>query len=386
VNELNEYVIFLIILASGLFFSEVFKRLHLPYVVALIAAGIFIGPLGLDIVELTPPMEFLGSLGAVFLMFMAGMEVRTDILAQNKKKLMIVALINGGIPALLGFAVTLFFGYDTFASMLIGTIFISSSIAVIIPSLEEKGVMETDIGTLIVGAVMIEDIGSLFILSLLLQTADPTSTLPLPAFIAVIVISIILLKSILPRLETEFFKKIARAGFEEKLQFVFVLLVAVAVYFELLGMHAIVAGFLVGLILSGTIRQEHVETKLHALSYGIFIPVFFLTVGVETDLTVFQKAGDALILTLAITGGLITSKVLSGYLAGHLLGFKGKKNLLVGFASVPQLSTSLAVAFTALELGLLDSSLQVGIVFLSIVTVLIAPFIVGSLAKSALEK
>ncbi len=382
---MNEYVIFLIILASGLFFSEVFKRLHLPYVVALIAAGIFIGPLGLDIVELTPPMGFLGSLGAVFLMFMAGMEVRTDILAQNKKKLIIVALINGGIPALLGFAVTLFFGYDAFASMLIGTIFISSSIAVIIPSLEEKGLMETDIGTLIVGAVMIEDIGSLFILSLLLQTADPTSTLPLPAFIAVVVISIIVLKRILPRLETEFFKKIARVGFEEKLQFVFVLLVAVAVYFELLGMHAIVAGFLVGLILSGTIRQEHIETKLHALSYGIFIPVFFLTVGVETDLTVFQKAGDALILTLAVTGGLIISKVLSGYLAGHLAGFKGKKNLLFGFASVPQLSTSLAVAFTALELGLLDSSLQVGIVFLSIVTVLIAPFIVGSLAKSTLE-
>jgi len=382
---LSEYIVFLIILASGLFFSEIFKRLHLPYVVALIAAGILIGPLGLDIVELTPSMKFLGSLGSVFLMFMAGMEVRTDILAKNKKRLIIIALINGGIPAIVGFTMTYFFGYDLLASLLIGTIFISSSIAVIIPSLEEKGLMSTDIGTLIVGSVMIEDVGSLFILSLLLQTANPTTALPLPAFIAIVVLSIIGLKSILPRIEAEFFKRRARAGFEEKLQFVFIILVAVAVYFELLGMHSIVAGFLVGLILSESIRHEHVEAKLHALSYGIFIPVFFLLVGIETDLTVFQKAGDALILTLAIAGGLVSSKVLSGFLAGRLLGFSGKKNLLMGVASIPQLSTSLAVAFTALELGLIDSNIQVGIVFLSIVTVLIAPFIVGALAKSALK-
>jgi Kef-type K+ transport system membrane component KefB len=109
---LNEYVVFLIVLASGLIFSEIFKRLHLPYVVALITAGILIGPLGFDIVELTPSMEFLGSLGAVFLMFMAGMEVKTDILAKNKKRLIIIALINGGIPAIVGFVLTSLFSYD----------------------------------------------------------------------------------------------------------------------------------------------------------------------------------------------------------------------------------------------------------------------------------
>jgi Kef-type K+ transport system membrane component KefB len=261
----------------------------------------------------------------------------------------------------------------------------SSSIAVIIPSLEEKGLMSSEIGTIIVGSVIIEDVGSLFILSLLLQTANPTTALPLPAFIAIVLLSIVGLKSILPRIEAEFFKRKARTGFEEKLQFVFILLMSVAVYFEFLGMHAIVAGFLVGLILSESIRHEHIEAKLHAFSYGIFIPFFFLLVGIETDLTVFQKAGDALILTLAMTGGLVSSKVLSGILAGRILGFSGKKNLLMGFASIPERSTSLTVAFTALELGLLDSSIQVGIVFLSIVTVLIAPLVVGKLAKSAVE-
>jgi len=57
---MNEFVVFLVILLAGIFFSELFKRLHLPYVLALIVAGIVIGPLGLNLVELTPSMLFLG--------------------------------------------------------------------------------------------------------------------------------------------------------------------------------------------------------------------------------------------------------------------------------------------------------------------------------------
>jgi len=78
---------------------------------------------------------------------------------------------------------------------------------------------------------------------------------------------------------------------------------------------------------------------------------------------------------------LIATKFLTGYLAGYLAGYKRVENALVGFSSIPQLSTSLAVVFTAYELGLIDSSLQVSIVLISIITVLISPFVVGSIAK-----
>jgi len=63
-------------------------------------------------------------------------------------------------------------------------------------------------------------------------------------------------------METEFFKKRSKAGFEEKLQFVLILIISVAVYFELLGMNYIVDGFLVGLVLSEGIENDHVEKNL----------------------------------------------------------------------------------------------------------------------------
>lgn len=379
---MDEFVIFLVILVAGIFFSELFKRLHLPYVPALIVAGIVVGPLGLNLVELTPSMLFLGSIGVIFLMFIAGLEVKTDYLTSIWKRVGLCALINGGLPGFVGFTISYVFGYEIITSILLGTIFVSSSIAVIIPALQEKGLINTEYGSVIVGTVVIEDIASLFLLSIILQTANPTTNLPLPLFIIVVIFSIVLIKYFLPKIENVFFERRGRGGVEENVQFVLVLLVAVAVYFELLGMHAIVAGFLVGLILSKAIKNKPIESKLHVLSYGVFIPVFFLEVGIETDLTVFLEASDTVLLSLAVVGGLILSKILSGYLCGRLMGFSRKERLLFGVASTPQLSTSLAVAFTALELGLIDSNLQVSIVLLSITTVLVAPFVVGLLAKT----
>jgi len=357
----NEFLIFFLLLAMGLFFSELFERLRLPYVVALILAGILIGPLGLDIFALSPTILFLGSIGAIFLMLMAGLEVRTDVLGRVGKKVTILALLNGAIPALVGFTVAHFFGFDLLTAVIIGTIFISSSVAVIIPSLEERGLIETEVGAVIVGATIIEDMASLFILAIIFQLSSPRTALPLPIFIAAFAGSAIALKIIIPRFERWFFS-------ERNPE-----------------VHPIIAGFLVGFILSKVVRSHRLTNKLHAISYGIFIPIFLIEIGIETDLTAFISATSVLIATLAIIGGLIAAKLLSGFLASRLVGFSGKTSLLIGSSSIPQLSTTLAVAFIAAELGLFDPSLEASIVMLSIVTVLIAPFLIRFLAPRVPE-
>jgi Kef-type K+ transport system membrane component KefB len=383
---LGDFALFFIILISGLVFSEFFKRLHLPYVVALVVAGIIIGPSVLGLVELTPPLEFMGSIGIVFLMFMAGLEIRTDILAKARKRLLILVLMNATIPAVVGFAIASFFGYEMLSALVVSTIFVSSSVAIVIPILEMKKLIETEVGAFIIGAVILEDIGSLFLLSLVLQTADPATALPLFIFIPLVIVSVIIFRLILPRIQRWFFRIRRRVGYEEDVLFLLAITIAVAAYFELLGLHAIVAGFLVGLILSGGIRQEKTRYKLHAITYGLFIPIFLLQIGIETDLTVFFTLGNALALVIAITLGLVLSKTLSGYLAGRLIKLDRKKAFFVGFSTMPQVSTSLAAAFTAYQLGLIDANLQTSIVILSIVTVLLAPIVLGRLASSINKK
>lgn len=377
---MDDLLFFLVILVAGIFFSELFKKLHLPYVLALIVAGIVIGPVGFNLVELTPAMLLLGSLGAIFVMFMAGLEVKTDYLAKIWKKVVLCALINGGLPAAVGFTTSYIFGYEIITCLIVGVIFISSSLAVILPTLQEKKLIGTNFGSILVGSVVIEDVVSLLLLSIILQTTDPTSTLPLPLFMVVVILSVLIIRKYLPKIEVAFFAR-ARSGVEENVQFVFISLIAIAIFFEILGMHAIVAGFLVGLVLSKTIKDKPIESKLHVLSYGIFIPIFFLKVGIETDLTIFFKASSTILISLVIVASLIISKISTGYICGKIIGFPQKKRLLFGFSTIPQLSTSLAVTLTALDRGLIDTNLQVSIVLLSVTTVLLAPIFVGLLAK-----
>jgi len=381
----SEFLIFFIMLAMGLFFSELFERLRLPYVIALIFAGILVGPLGFDIFELTPTILFFGEIGAVFLMFMAGIEVRTDILGKVEKKVIILALMNGAIPALVGFIVAHFFGFDLLTALIIGTIFISSSIAVIVPSLEDRGLIDTDIGAVIIGATVVEDMASLFILAIIFQSVTPRTALPLPVFIAAFALAAIGLKVVMPRFEKWFFSERNPDKFEDEIRFVIIITIAVVVLFEFIGVHPIIAGFLVGFTLSTVVRSHKLSNKLHAISYGIFIPVFLIEIGIETDLTAFISATSVLIVTFAIIGSLIASKLLSGFLAGRFIGFSGKTSLLIGSASIPQLSTTLAVAFIASELGLFDPSLEATIVVLSIVTVLVAPFLIKVLTPHVPE-
>ena len=80
-----ELLPFFLVLFTGLFFSEVFRRLHIPWVIALIIGGIIVGPFGFGWLEETATISFLGEIGLVFLMFMAGLETRLSSLREYRK-------------------------------------------------------------------------------------------------------------------------------------------------------------------------------------------------------------------------------------------------------------------------------------------------------------
>jgi len=73
---MEEFYPFFVVLFAAVFFSTVFRRLHFPWVIALILGGIIVGPHGVDILEINETISFLGQIGLVFLMFMAGLETQ----------------------------------------------------------------------------------------------------------------------------------------------------------------------------------------------------------------------------------------------------------------------------------------------------------------------
>jgi Kef-type K+ transport system membrane component KefB len=372
--EINFLPFFLILLA-GVLFSSAFKRFHLPWVLALIVAGIVVGPHGAGFVESNSTIEFMGSIGLIFLMFMAGLETQLSSFREFGKNIIIIALLNGMIPFGVGFGIGLLFGFSYIASLLLGAIFMSSSVAVILPALEEVGLIKKQIGRTIVASAVIVDIASLVVLSVVLQNINPVTTLPLPTFYLIVAIVLIAFGYALPKIRNIMCKK-SRANdlFETEVRIIVLMLIGTVVTLGLLGLHPIIAGFFTGLVLSESIKSELLIEKLRTISYGVFIPVFFVIVGLHTNIGILFESAGVMGLAVVVIVGSIVSKYVSGWMGARLAGFTKSNAYLVGMSTVPQLSTTLAVVYTAVEIGILKEELIVSMVALSMISTMIAPF------------
>jgi len=376
---------FLIVIGAAFILPELAKKIRIPYVTSIIIAGILIGPFGFNILDLGEAAMFLGSIGAVFLMFTAGLDVRLSHLKLIRWRVIIISVLNAGIPFAAGYYVGYYFGYNMITSLILGAMFMSSSIAIIVPSLKEAKLSDKKLGKTIIGATVFEDIGSLLLLAFLLQYATPKSAIPFPFYVVIILLSLGFLFVFLPKIQKMFVEQKEETQkqdiFEKELRFIFFVLIVTALFFEFLGMHAIIAGFLVGLILSDVIKHRLVFEKIYTISYGVFIPIFFLVVGMKTDILLLLSAQKYTIITAFIVLGLIISKFLSGWLGGVITKHSLKESTIMGVSTIPQLSTTLVVALIAFQFGILDNVLINSIIILSIITTIISPILIKILCR-----
>ncbi|MFC1775418.1 cation:proton antiporter [Patescibacteria group bacterium] len=377
-----EFISFFIILFAGLFLSGIFNRLHLPWVPALIVAGIVIGPSGADLITTTEPIRFIGEIGLVFLMFMAGLETKLSKWEGIRFKVAIIATTISVASFAIGFGIAYYFQYEMMTAILLGIIFISSSVAVVIPSLTANNLLSTHVGKTIIGTALVTDVLSLLLLSVVLQTINPITELPLPIFYALLLASLIILRKMIPWVHT-FLRHLSNRGdvFERESRLIFTVMLGTVILFELLGLHAIIAGFFAGFVLSDSIKSDIIKEKLHAISYGIFIPTFFIIAGASMNMEILGTAHGALAITALIIAGLLITKLLTGYISGRICKFKRRSSFLIGMALTPQLSTTLAAIFAGFEIGIVDDSLLTSVIILSIVTTIITPIAVNKISQ-----
>lgn len=385
---MQELIPFFLVFFTAVFFSEVFKRLHLPWVVALILGGIVIGPFGFGFLELNTTIEFIGQIGLVFLMFMAGLETELSIFKQARKDVFIISVLNGLIPFLSGFIVGHLLGLEFQTSLLIGIIFISSATAVVIPVFESIGLMKARLGKTIMASVIVQDVFSLVLLSIFLQKVSPTSSIPLPLFLLLLVGTFLLFRFLIPKIQWLFLLGKNKIGdvFQQELRVVFTILIGVVIAFELIGLHAIIAGFIAGLILSDVVNTQSLKDKIKVISYGFFIPIFFVVLGAKTDISVFAETKTTIFLTALIVFVSVLSKLSSGWISGIVLKYRNYSSALIGFSTIPSLSITLAVAFTGVELGILSVQLSTAFVILSLVTVFVSPIMVRFLGNKVISE
>jgi len=369
---LEYFLLFLIWIAAALFFPLILKRFQIPWVTAVIFAGIFLGPYGLGWVNPGEVTDFLATLGLVFLMFTAGLDTNLSVLKKARRDVFLFAFLNGGIPCVTGFVVGSYWGMDVLASLLLGVVFSSSSIGVIAPMLREFKV-ESKVKSTFMSAVFVEDVASLILLAVLLNAIAP-ARIPLIAFPFALLLFLFVVFFLIPILqEWLFYWESKETEFAGPMRAVMVTLALVALMAELIGVHAMVGGFLAGLTLSDMLgKRGKIKDSVFAISYGFLIPIFLLNLGMTTNLVTLFAPGDAAF-TLLIVAALIISKSVSGFLGARLAGFNSKTSLGMGIMTSAQMSTTLATASLGLQYGVFTEDILAALVVLSIVSIITAP-------------
>ena len=373
-----------ILLFAAKMLAEVFLRLKLPIVLGELLAGMIVGPFALgafimfegrSLVQINSEMVVLGEIGALVILFMAGLEMTPKEFLKGGKASFVVGTAGVVFPFFAGLIVFQMFGFDAFQSMLIATALTATSIAISVQVLTEFGKIKTPEARLIIGAAVIDDILAIAVLSVVtslgagsdlgdLSVVDVTFTiLQVLGFFAVMLIASVL---IIPRVVTPRLWK-AKGSVEA---------IATACLFGasalagLIGLSPIVGAFAVGMALSTSKVFEKIEGFIRRIGI-IFAPLFFAIIGAQVDFRGINL--EILMLSAIVIGIAVVTKYFGCGLPAWYFLKSRSKGMKVGVGMISRGEVGLIVAGVGLSSGVLTSNIYSTIVLMVAVTTIITP-------------
>ena len=373
---------FAVLLLVILVVPYVFERIRIPGLVGLLAAGVILGPQGLHILQRgQSPMELLPEIGLLYLMFVAGLEIDMQQFRLTRNRSLTFGSFTFLVPLIVGTLVGRVFGFGWNASILIGSLFASHTLLAY-PIVSRLGVVNHEAVTVTIGATIFTDIGSLLVLAICvaIHAGDFTPWRLVTLIGSLIIYSVIILFGF-DRLGKEFFR---RSGDEQGNQFLFVLLSVflAAVGAQLIGVEKIVGAFLAGLAVNDAVGEGPVKEKVVFVGSVLFIPIFFVSLGLLIDIPAFISSIGTIWLTLAIVVGLIASKFVAALLAQLIYRYKWNEMLTMWSLSLPQVGATLAATLVGYEAGLLNEGVLNSVIVLMLVTATLGPLLTSRVAPS----
>ncbi|MBE9177068.1 cation:proton antiporter [Oculatella sp. LEGE 06141] len=379
--HIEPIVSFAILLAVILIVPLCFERLRLPGLLGLLLAGVALGPNGLNVFETeSETIRLLSDIGLVYLLFMSGLEIDIEQFQATKHRSASFGFFTFIVPLITGTIVGRLFGFDWNASILIGSLFASHTLLAY-PIVSRLGVVNNEAVLITIGATIFTDIGALLVLAICIGVNQGEFTVfsLVRLLLSLIIYSAIVLFGF-NWLGKEFFR---RSGDEEGNQFLFVLLAVfvAALGAEVIGIEKIVGAFLAGLAVNSVVGDGPVKEKVLFVGSVLFVPVFFIDLGLLIDVPAFISSLGAIWLTLAILVGLISSKFVAALLAKLAFRYSWREMVTMWSLSIPQVAATLAATLVGYRAGILSEGVLNGVIVLMLVTATLGPVIT---ARSAI--
>jgi Kef-type K+ transport system membrane component KefB len=348
---------------------------RLPSIVVLIGLGALVGPAGLRLLERGETIVLLGTIGLLYLLFQAGLELDLRGFLRHRRRSLTLGGLSFALPLLLALAVAPMLGYGVAAVLLIGAI-VASHTLLAYPIAARLGIARDPAVTTAVGGTILTDVLSLTLLAIVtgMSVGDggPWVVLRALVVLAATGVAIVLL---LPRAARWFFR---RTDGEASARYVFMLtaMLASAAAAEAAGAAPIIGAFLAGLSLNRLVpNASTVMARVRFVGDAVFIPFFLLSVGMLVDLRVLASL-EVLGLAIVLVALVFVGKGGAALIAGRLLGFDRRQGWLMVGLTVPQAAATLAVTFVGLELGLFGPVVVNAVIALILVSCLVGATLV----------
>jgi len=370
------------------------KRVRLPAVVGLIAAGVLVGPSCLSVAPRHSAVaEFFADLGKLLLMFFAGLEIELTQFYRVRRRALGFGLATFAVPLVLGLGIALLFQYNWLTGLLVGAVFASHTL-IGYPIAQRLGLIRNEAVTVAIGGTIFTDVFSLLVVAICLPIH--TSGFSHQAFLLQLLELAIYIPAVLIGLSNAAHYLMRRLHDSKDGQLLVMLLIVViaAVAAEAIHLEGIIGAFLAGLAVNRAVEKSAAKHDLEFLGNALFIPAFFLTIGFMIDVrafvdTVLHQFG----LVCALVATPIVAKLLASIGAQICFAYTRSEGLMMWALSIPHVAATLAVTLTAFNAQdangnrLFDASIRNCMLVLVVVTSILGPVLTEVYGKRlAIEK
>ncbi|HLF62214.1 MAG TPA: cation:proton antiporter [Saprospiraceae bacterium] len=378
----NPVLVFSLVLLIILLSPIVLRKLNIPGIIGLILSGVIIGQHGLHILEKNSAVDLFSTIGLLYIMFIAGLELDLNEFKANRNKSLLFGAFTFIFPIAIGYPVCYYLlGYDFNASFLTASMFATHTL-VAYPIVSKMGISKNQAVAITVGGTILTDTAVLIILAVIMGNSQGTLSQEwwITFGVSLTIFSIIMFL-IVPRIAKWFFRHLES---EKHSHYIFVLSVVFFSAFlaEVAGVEPIIGAFVAGLALNRLVPYSSaLMNRIEFIGNSLFIPFFLISVGMIVDVSVLLKGPMAWIVAGALSFTALFGKWIAALFTQLIFRYSPAQRQLIFGLSSSHAAATLAVILVGYQAGILDENILNGTIILILITCIVASLATERAAK-----
>jgi len=372
----NPIIIFDIIIFIILVTPYFSKKLKVPAIFGLIISGLIIGPHGTGLISNNLGVKILSSVGLLYLMFLAGLEINMISFQRSRHKSIVFGILTFFIPLSLGyFVLRNLFDFPFHSALLLASMF-STHTLLSYPVVNKLNIAKREPVVITIGGTIITDTAVLLLLTIIVASFQgKLDWIFWTRLIFLLGIFVFLVLWGVPKLSRWFFKNVQA---EDSSQYLFVLsiLLISSLLANLAGIEAIVGAFLSGLALNRVIpHHSALMNRTTFIGNTLFVPFFLIGVGMIINIKVLFSGFDTILFAVVMIIVALISKYFAAFITQFIYKYsKNDRNLIFGL-SASHAAATIAVVLVGYNMGILTETALNGTILLILVSCSVSSFV-----------